>query len=109
MFSKLTILTASTIATAIPNNPPTTTISQSSVPPTSNQCCNRVVSSTSTAASAILAHFGIDFDGLDVPVGLSCAPITVISSNCGGTTVTCDAPAAEWDDLLAINCIAITL
>ncbi|KAJ7176341.1 POH2 hydrophobin [Mycena crocata] len=72
-------------------------------------CCNSVVSSTSAAASGVLGLLGLDLDGLDVPVGLSCSPITVIGNNCGGTTVTCDAPEKEWGGLIAINCIPITL
>ncbi|KAJ6457457.1 hypothetical protein C8R47DRAFT_172497 [Mycena vitilis] len=47
--------------------------------------------------------------GLDVPVGLSCSPITVIGNNCGSTTVNCDAPENEWGGLIAINCLPITL
>ncbi|KAJ7627199.1 hydrophobin 2 [Roridomyces roridus] len=106
MFSKLSIVTASvliTLAAAIPNTTPPVT------PPTSNQCCSSVVSSTSTAASAVAALVGLDLTGLDVPVGLSCSAITVVGNNCGGTTVTCDAPAAEWNNLIAINWIPVTL
>ncbi|KAJ7606079.1 hypothetical protein FB45DRAFT_1140235 [Roridomyces roridus] len=77
--------------------------------PTSNQCCKSVVSSSSSAASAVAALVGLDLTGLDVPVGLSCSPITVVGNNCGGTSVTCDAPDAQWDNLIAINCIPITL
>ncbi|KAJ7612626.1 hydrophobin 2 [Roridomyces roridus] len=108
MFSKLSILTTSVLITLAAASPWTTTIS-SVPPPTSDQCCSSVESSNSDAASKVLALLGIDLNGLDVPVGLSCSPITVIGNNCGGTTVTCDAPAAEWDNLIAINCIPITL
>ncbi|KAJ7910884.1 hydrophobin 2 [Mycena leptocephala] len=72
------------------------------------QCCSSVVSSSSTAASAVAAALGLDLSGLDVPVGLSCTPITVAGDNCGSTTVTCDAPEEEWGGLIAINCIPIT-
>ncbi|KAJ7898589.1 hydrophobin-315 [Mycena olivaceomarginata] len=83
--------------------PPVTT-------PTSNQCCESVVPSSSTAASAVAAVLGLDLTGLAVDVGLSCSPITVISSeNSGDTTVVCDAPKDEWSGLIAINCIPITL
>ncbi|KAJ7303043.1 fungal hydrophobin [Mycena albidolilacea] len=108
MFSKLSIAVASlliTLAAATPTGtppPPVTT-------PSSPQCCNSVVSSTSTAASAVAALIGLDLTGLDVPVGLSCSPITVVGNNCGSTTVTCDAPDKEWGGLIAINCIPITL
>ncbi|KAJ6615766.1 hypothetical protein B0H10DRAFT_1949649 [Mycena sp. CBHHK59/15] len=43
---------------------------------------------------------------LNVDVGLNC---TIISNNCGGTTVTCDAPEEERGGLIASNCIPITL
>ncbi len=54
--------------------PPATT-------PDSPQCCASVVPSTSSAASAVAALVGLDLSGLDVPVGLSCSPITVAGSN----------------------------
>ncbi|KAJ7610406.1 hydrophobin 2 [Roridomyces roridus] len=108
MFSKLSIVATSVLITLAAASPWTTTIS-SVPPPTSDQCCTSVESSNSDAASAVLALLGIDLNGLVVPVGLSCSPITVIGNNCGGTTVTCDAPDAEWDNLIAINCIPVTL
>ncbi|KAJ7912723.1 hypothetical protein B0H13DRAFT_1874565 [Mycena leptocephala] len=77
-------------------------------PPTSPQCCNSVVSSSSAAASGVAALLGLDLTGLNVPVGLSCSPITVVGNNCGSTSVTCDAPDQEWGGLIAINCIPIT-
>ncbi|KAF7336042.1 Hydrophobin 2 [Mycena sanguinolenta] len=97
MFSKLSVVVASvliTLAAAIPNTTP--------------PCCNSVVSSTSTAASVVAALLGLDLTGLNVPIGLSCSPITVLGNNCGGTSVTCDAPDQEWGGLIAINCIPIT-
>ncbi|KAJ7176272.1 fungal hydrophobin [Mycena crocata] len=106
MFSKLSVVVTSaliTLAAAIPTTtPPVST-------PDSPQCCNSVVSSTSTATSAVGALLGLDLTGLNVPIGLSCSPITVIGNNCGGTTVTCEAPEKQWGGLIAINCIPITL
>ncbi|KAF7349899.1 Hydrophobin 2 [Mycena venus] len=107
MFSKLSVVATTvliTLAAAIPNSPPPPV-----TPPTSNQCCASTVSSTSTVASLVAALVGIDLSGLNVPIGLSCSPITVIGNNCGGTTVTCDAPEKEWGGLIAINCLPITL
>ncbi|KAJ7303069.1 fungal hydrophobin [Mycena albidolilacea] len=107
MFSKLSVAVASvliTLAAATPTGtppPPVTT-------PSSPQCCASVVPSTSAAASAVAALIGLDLSGLDVPVGLSCSPITVGGNNCGSTTVTCDAPQNEWGGLIAINCLPIT-
>ncbi|KAJ7209075.1 hypothetical protein B0H12DRAFT_1158173 [Mycena haematopus] len=105
MFSKLSLVVALliTLAAAIPNTtPPVTT-------PTSDQCCTSVQDSDSSAVSAVAALLGLNLSGLDVPIGLGCSPITVIGNNCGGTTVTCDAPQESWGSLIAINCIPITL
>ncbi|KAJ7759553.1 fungal hydrophobin [Mycena metata] len=107
MFSKLSVVVASvliTLAAASPWGTPPPPVT----PPTSPQCCASTVPSSSTAASAVAALLGLDLSGLDVLVGLSCSPITVIGNNCGSTTVTCDAPDAEWGGLIAINCIPIT-
>ncbi|KAF7348793.1 Hydrophobin 2 [Mycena venus] len=76
--------------------------------PTSNQCCRSIVPSSSTAASAVAGLLGLDLTGINVPIGLSCTPITVAGDNCGNTAVTCDAPEVEWGGLIAINCIPIT-
>ncbi|KAJ7710519.1 hypothetical protein B0H17DRAFT_1027204 [Mycena rosella] len=106
MFSKLSVVVASaliTLAAAIPTTTPPVT------PPTSNQCCSSVQSSSSSSVAAVAALLGLDLSGLDVPVGLGCSPITVIGNNCGGTSVTCDAPEQAWGSLIAINCIPITL
>ncbi|KAJ7237832.1 fungal hydrophobin [Mycena rebaudengoi] len=109
MFSKLSVIVTSVLiilAAATPmgrtNTPPVTT-------PDSPQCCNSVVPSSSTAASAVAALLGLDLTGLDVLVGLSCSPITVVGNNCGSTTVNCSAPEEQWGGLIAINCIPITL
>ncbi|KAJ7659020.1 fungal hydrophobin [Mycena polygramma] len=109
-FSKLSVVVASVliaVAAARPSGygsaPPPVT------PPSSNQCCTSVQSSSSSAVSAVGALLGLDLSGLDVPIGLGCSPITVIGNNCGGTTVTCDAPEKSFGSLIAINCIPITL
>ncbi|KAJ7866985.1 fungal hydrophobin [Mycena olivaceomarginata] len=108
MFSKLSVVVASvliTLAAAMPNGTPPPPVT----PPTSPQCCASTVPASSSAASAVAALVGLDLSGVLVDVGLSCSPITVIGSNCGGTTVTCDAPEEEWGGLIAINCIPVTL
>ncbi|KAJ6472544.1 hydrophobin [Mycena sanguinolenta] len=108
MFSKLSLATVSvllTLAAAIPNGTPPPPVT----PPTSNQCCASVVPASNGAASLVAAILGLDLSGILVDVGLSCSPITVLGNNCGGTTVTCDAPEKEWGGLIAINCIPITL
>ncbi|KAF7288894.1 Hydrophobin 2 [Mycena indigotica] len=72
-------------------------------------CCASIVSSTSHVCSEVAALVGLDLSGLgDIPVGLSCSPITVIGNNCGGTTVTCSGPSSAGG-LISVNCIPITL
>ncbi|KAJ7028325.1 hydrophobin [Mycena alexandri] len=108
MFAKLSIVVTSvliTLAAAIPNGTPPPPVT----PPTSPQCCASVVPASNSAASLVAAVLGLDLSGILVDVGLSCSPITVLGNNCGGTTVTCDAPEKEWGGLIAINCIPITL
>ncbi|KAK7018318.1 hydrophobin 2 [Favolaschia claudopus] len=103
MFPKLSLLaTAALLTLATATTPPVT-------PPTSNQCCTSVLDSGSAAVSAVAALVGLDLNGLNVPVGLGCSPITVIGNNCGSTTVVCDAPEKQWGSLIAINCLPITL
>ncbi|KAJ7364713.1 fungal hydrophobin [Mycena albidolilacea] len=106
MFPKLSLVVTSvlvTLAAASPTNTPPVT------PPSSPQCCSSVQSSSSNVVSVLAALLGLDLSGLNVPIGLSCSPITVIGNNCGGTTVNCDAPQKEWGGLIAINCLPITL
>ncbi|KAJ6522637.1 fungal hydrophobin [Mycena vulgaris] len=90
MFSKLSVVVASVLITLAAAIRPS------------------VVDSSSTAAGGVLAKLGIDLGDINVPVGLSCSPITVIGNNCGGVTTRCDAPEIVWGDLIAINCIPIT-
>ncbi|KAJ7073240.1 hydrophobin [Mycena belliarum] len=102
MFFKLSTLVASVLVSlAVATYVPTA--------PTSDQCCTSVQNSNSAAGSAVAALVGLDLNGLNVPVGLGCSPITVVGNNCGGTEVTCSAPEKQWGSLIAINCIPITL
>ncbi|KAF7305695.1 Hydrophobin 2 [Mycena chlorophos] len=73
------------------------------------QCCDSVVSPPARWVSLVAALVGLDLSGLNVPIGLSCSPITIIGNNCGGTVVNCDSPTVEDHNLIAINCLPITL
>ncbi|KAJ7077008.1 fungal hydrophobin [Mycena belliarum] len=96
MFSKLSVVVVSVLATLVAAGG-------------STQCCTSVQNSDSSSVAAVAALVGLDLSGLNIPVGLGCSPITVVGNNCGGTTVTCDAPEKQWGSLIAINCIPITL
>jgi hypothetical protein len=70
----LIVFFSQTLAAASPHNAPPP-------PPSSPQCCKSVGSSTSVAAPAVAGRLGIDLTGLNVPIGLSCSPITVVGNN----------------------------
>ncbi|EIW55698.1 uncharacterized protein TRAVEDRAFT_50187 [Trametes versicolor FP-101664 SS1] len=46
------------------------------------QCCNSVQKANDPAVSALLAAVGINAQSVDVPVGVTCTPITVIGVAC---------------------------
>jgi hypothetical protein len=85
MFSKLAVILAASIAlvaTAIPTEP---------APPTVSQCNGELVccdqKSTTNDPSAVeqLGAIGVLLQGLDVPVGLECNPISLIAIANGAT------------------------
>ncbi|KAJ7246430.1 hydrophobin 2 [Mycena rebaudengoi] len=108
MFAKLSVIVTSVLITLAAATPARRTTVPPVNPPDTDLCCASVVPSSSSAASAVAAGLGLDLSGLDVLVGLSCSPITVLGNNCGGTETTCAAPPLEFGHLLAINCIIIT-
>ncbi|KAJ6546257.1 fungal hydrophobin [Mycena vulgaris] len=107
MFSKLSVVVTSvliTLAAAIPTNTPPATPSA--------QCCTSVQSSSQASAAlgpVIGGLLDVILDGVVVPIGLGCSPITVIGNNCGSTTVNCDSTQNVGGTLIAINCLPITL
>ncbi|KAJ7128585.1 hypothetical protein C8R44DRAFT_732913 [Mycena epipterygia] len=116
MFSKLSLFVASvliTFAAASPNYPPPPPTSSSPPSPspsaTPNLCCNSVQSFSSLGLTDQLLFVVFDLLDLTLPVGLGCSPITVVGNNCGGTTVNCGSSQESNGDLIAINCIPITL
>ncbi|KAJ7063928.1 fungal hydrophobin [Mycena amicta] len=88
MFNTLAFFALFTLAAAVPHN--------SRTPPT-------------RPCPTLAALIGIDLTGLDVPIGLSCSPITVLGNNCGGTTVNCESPMEQYGGLININCLTIVL
>ncbi|RPD53869.1 fungal hydrophobin [Lentinus tigrinus ALCF2SS1-7] len=75
------------------------------------QCCNTVQKASDPAAAGILALLGIVLQSVDVAVGLSCSPITVIGVGNGGS---CNANAVCCEDnshggIISIGCVPVTL
>lgn len=57
------------------------------------QCCNSVQKADSSSATALLGLLGIVLQELDVLVGITCTPITVIGaggSECSASPVCCE-------------------
>ncbi|KIK53767.1 hypothetical protein GYMLUDRAFT_232645 [Collybiopsis luxurians FD-317 M1] len=74
------------------------------------QCCNTVESASSPAAAGILALLGIVLQNLDVLVGLTCDPITVIGvggSGCSAQAVCCEDNS--HGGLISIGCVPVQL
>ncbi|KAI0717353.1 fungal hydrophobin-domain-containing protein [Cerioporus squamosus] len=138
MFARtsLSVLSLAILAAAIPGGKPTTkpgttvTVTKTatapgstSTPPASScstgdiQCCNSVQSvstpnsrASDPAASVLLGLLGIVVQGVDVLVGLSCSPITVIGVGggaCSATAVCCQDNS--HGGLISIGCLPVSL
>ncbi|KAF5393172.1 hypothetical protein D9757_001291 [Collybiopsis confluens] len=73
------------------------------------QCCNSVQSASSGAVGLLLGLLGIVLQDLNVNVGLTCSPISVV-----GAGSTCSAQAVCCQDnshggLISIGCIPVQL
>ncbi|KAF8152129.1 hypothetical protein K438DRAFT_1987939 [Mycena galopus ATCC 62051] len=68
-------------------------------------CCKSFVSSDTETAKAVASLLNITLPS-NIGVGLSCNPITPISS-CSPLSefLTCDTPDPEWAGLIALNCV----
>ncbi|KAJ3748108.1 hydrophobin 2 [Lentinula detonsa] len=93
------------VATPAPRGEPASSCSTGPV-----QCCNSVESASSSAVAPILSLLGIVLQDLNVDVGLTCTPITVI----GASGSSCSAQAVCCDDnshggLISIGCVPVSL
>ncbi|KAI0738361.1 fungal hydrophobin [Daedaleopsis nitida] len=111
MFSKLfTISTLAILAVATPTpggggEPP----SSCSTGPI--QCCDSTANASDPAAAGLLSLLGIVVQGVDVLVGLTCSPLTVVGVGAGGS---CNAQTVCCEDnshggLISIGCLPVTL
>ncbi|KAK7472100.1 sc3 hydrophobin [Stygiomarasmius scandens] len=126
MFSRISTLFLAVIlffaaSLAVATNGPTTTVTVTApattvTAPASQcntgdlQCCNSVQSANSPAASLLLGLLGIVIQGVDVLVGLTCDPISVIAiggNSCNAQPVCCENNS--FNGLIAIGCTPINL
>ncbi|KAI0075015.1 fungal hydrophobin, partial [Panus rudis PR-1116 ss-1] len=75
------------------------------------QCCNSVQHAGAPAAAGLLGLLGVVVQDLNVPIGLTCSPISVIGGgsggNCNAQTVCCENN--NFSGLIAIGCTPINL
>ncbi|KAJ3853285.1 hydrophobin 2 [Lentinula lateritia] len=74
------------------------------------QCCDSLQQSTDPGVAGLLGLLGIVLQGVDVLVGLTCSPITIIGLENGG----CSAQAVCCEDnsnggLISVGCLPVTL
>ncbi|KAI0764929.1 fungal hydrophobin-domain-containing protein [Fomes fomentarius] len=116
-------LSLSILATAMPsaNGGPSTTVTvtaPASTPTSAGscntgpvQCCDSVQSASSPNAADLLGLLGIVVQGVDVLVGLTCSPVTVIGvggpSSCSAQAVCCQDNSNGG--LISIGCLPVTL
>ena len=88
MFTKLFTLATLAIlavATPAPNGGNSSGSGSGSCSTGPLQCCESVQAANSPAAATLLASIGVVVQDIDVLVGLTCSPITVIGVGSGGT------------------------
>ncbi|KAK1231450.1 hypothetical protein PQX77_005430 [Marasmius sp. AFHP31] len=74
------------------------------------QCCNSVTSAKDPVASLLIGLLGIVLQDVNVLVGLTCSPITVIgggNGGCNANPVCCENNS--HGGLISIGCIPISL
>ncbi|EIW83604.1 hypothetical protein CONPUDRAFT_43646, partial [Coniophora puteana RWD-64-598 SS2] len=54
------------------------------------QCCNTIQPASSQEASNVLGMVGVNLQGLDVPVGIDCTPMSMTGNNCQSQLSCCE-------------------
>ncbi|OJT01980.1 Fruiting body protein SC3 [Trametes pubescens] len=75
------------------------------------QCCESTEKASSPSAAKVLGLLGVVVQDVDVIVGLTCSPITVVGvgsgSSCNANTVCCEDNS--HGGLVSIGCVPVTL
>ncbi|GAW05881.1 fungal hydrophobin [Lentinula edodes] len=74
------------------------------------QCCDSTEEASSAAGSLLLGLIGVVLQDVNVLLGVTCSPITVIgvgNSGCSAQAVCCEDNA--WGGLVSIGCVPVTL
>ncbi|KIP11842.1 hydrophobin, mutated [Phlebiopsis gigantea 11061_1 CR5-6] len=106
MFSRLTVLSVLTLTLFAAATP---TARGGSGTPT-DACCSSTTPANSAEGAAALKSISVVLSDLNVLVGLTCSPITVVGvasgSTCSGTTVSCTNGVVDG---IGIGCVPIIL
>ncbi|KAI0076944.1 fungal hydrophobin [Panus rudis PR-1116 ss-1] len=114
MFSRLavfTTITLSALAAATPapivarGGEPASTCSTGPV-----QCCNSVQQSNNPGTAALLGLLGVVVQGVAVPIGITCSPISVIGAGgagCNAQTVCCQDNS--HGGIVSVGCVPVQL
>jgi hypothetical protein len=74
------------------------------------QCCNSVQSAGGSSAAGLLALLGVVVQDVNVPIGLTCNPISVLGiggNNCASQPVCCQNNS--FNGVVAIGCTPINV
>ncbi|TFK64217.1 fungal hydrophobin [Pluteus cervinus] len=74
------------------------------------QCCNSVQSSTNGVVGLLLGLLGIFLGDVDVPIGLTCSPLSIIGlegNSCSQQPVCCENN--NFSGVVAIGCTPINI
>ncbi|KAI0668042.1 fungal hydrophobin [Trametes maxima] len=75
------------------------------------QCCKSVQPASSATAAGILSSIGVVVQDVNVLVGLTCSPITVVGvgsgSDCSANAVCCQNNS--FGSLISIGCVPVSL
>ncbi|THU90445.1 fungal hydrophobin [Dendrothele bispora CBS 962.96] len=74
------------------------------------ECCDSVQPASSDAVSKVLATIGVVLQDVNVDVGLTCSPVSVIGvggNSCSASPVCCEDKT--FAPLAAINCVPVDL
>ncbi|KAH8111658.1 fungal hydrophobin [Phellopilus nigrolimitatus] len=98
-----------TTTVTVTATPTATTVSQCNTGPI--QCCQSVQSSSSSEVGLVSGLLGVVLQGVDVPVGLTCSPLSVIGvgggSSCTAQPVCCEGNS--FSGLIVIGCSPINI
>ncbi|KAJ3748343.1 fungal hydrophobin [Lentinula detonsa] len=100
------------ITTTITVTAPATTTTETAGQCTTGelQCCTTTETAGSAVGAALLTLLGVVVQDVDVLLGLTCDPITVIgvgNSGCAASAVCCEDNA--WGGLVSIGCVPVSL